>query len=655
MEKSILISENFNNQHIFYVRKENFEKSVIKIKKINYIKAFFDFISFGYISKDPEEASLFQIIKSALKIHEFAVLSIRKTVLEELKRIEDIDNPQLKSNIVFLNQKIIKGSYEDLQLPKKEVKVLSLPSLTPPNAKPSITSPKKSSRAEDSSDIQVKNFPAEGEKNCHRKTIGIVAGIFVTIVLGTLACVRNRTILPEKNHIDISFDQNMTFIDDTPIMPFSRHSPLIHQTVGHYEAAFKTNENDGIYEDEIPASRNQTVQKKNMMSSSFSESPFLTNENDGIYEDEIPASRNQTLEENRETAFKTNHFFWGTLIITFATSVFATFSCLICNKKERKESNDCLDPLPFSPLSLPPPSKPPIEAIIRATKSQFTNKKETVASCCSIAMQFLEMLFQRSPDQRLNISPNDLDQVLKKGDEIHTQALAKQKEGMKEIALIEGQQHIKEQNEIDQMQIEQDMNLLQKQMQWSSGRLSPVDVIPFFAKTFESNSEIKFFNNTYLSENIDKRTAHFEKVYSDLEHHLKRFGGVVGATITCNKQTYSMFVVEDREGQKHYGVFDSHGAQKKLPVAFAFRSTSKREAAKKCEELSGFVKFEPDKHLKEMCEENALQSGYAKGSLEFKQFVLNAMQKMCDIPKDQNRVSHYYLFPKKIIEYKQPQ
>ncbi len=149
MKQSILISKNFNNQHIFYVRKENFERTVIEIKKINYINAFFHFISFGYIPKDPEEASLFQIIKSTLKIHEFASLRIKNAVIEELKRIKDVDNEQLKKNIAFLNQKIIKDLCEKIELSNKESKALSLTSMAPP-LDPSIINSEETSHSENS-------------------------------------------------------------------------------------------------------------------------------------------------------------------------------------------------------------------------------------------------------------------------------------------------------------------------------------------------------------------------------------------------------------------------------------------------------------------------------------------------------------------------
>ncbi len=118
MEESIFISQNFNNQFIFCSRKENFKQAFLGIKKVNYISALLNFISFGYITKNPEEASLLQMIKSALKIHEFAILSIRNAAIEELKRIENIDQFQfqIQKNIAFLNQKVIQGSCESIQL-----------------------------------------------------------------------------------------------------------------------------------------------------------------------------------------------------------------------------------------------------------------------------------------------------------------------------------------------------------------------------------------------------------------------------------------------------------------------------------------------------------------------------------------------------------
>lgn len=286
---------------------------------------------------------------------------------------------------------------------------------------------------------------------------------------------------------------------------------------------------------------------------------------------------------------------------------------------------------------------------ILATKSQYTDKNERVTSCCANAMKFLEMLYQRSSSDRLKFTPKNLNHVIDTGYQVHLEAIDLSNKGLQEIKKVTQDQYKNDHPNWTEEEINKDVKKdlcdLARQISFEGQRFSPTDLASMFTN-FETNNKVNSYANTPLSKNKQERIDHFKAVFNDLEKHLAAAGGVIGSTVTCNNQTYSLFIAQDEKGVKQYGVFDSHGTKEK--AAFAFYSTSLHAAAKQCEVLAGYqnIQQQLDQEIIDLLKSSAQSAGLTDQA-KINDFVEQKAREMSSLPEDANQVSYHYLLPKR--------
>ena len=562
-------------------------------------------------------------------------------------------------------------------IPLNSSQNLKGPALETPSNKPQAVVPKTPSMPSAS--------PKENKKKCHKTVIGVVIGVATTLFaiwVGT----RARGVSPSPPALDDalypypSFNSNETLhpsfntsLSDKNIWeeqspPFPTKVSLIERNVSCFQDIPSNSEdfqNHAIVsgEKEIVFSNSTALWNPHPM-------PYkLTLEEKDLPKEMLPIDLDKPSPD-AEASLHLSHLdkpqqeqkieaqkgftFTAKKVFIFAFSCFATFYYYFaCSKEKGKNPQQLLSsPTPASVdkgLSFPLVNLNKSQSYeMQGTKSQFTGKEsERVTSCCANSMKFLEILYQKHPDHRLKIPSKDLDTVIDKGYQIHQRALTSSKiEGMQEIGKVTEEEYLKLNPNASEKEIEnhvkQTLSHLSNEMEFGGNRLDPITLAPFFPTLA---SAPKSFPNTQLPESRKARISHFIEVYNDLDKYLT--DGIIGSTFTCNNQTYSLFIVEDKYGKKYYGMFDSHGV-KFSPYAFVFHSTNIEEAAEKCERISGFVEFKVEEDLEMTFREDADLRGFTDPN-EIDQFVISSAKQIQKIPPNQNVAGYQYLVPNKDV------